>query len=69
MSEWIKISDSLPKNGQCVSISDGVLTGVWRYSGWWPDFDGKGCASTSDPRQLIRNITHWMPLPEPPKGD
>ncbi|QHJ82515.1 MAG: hypothetical protein [Caudoviricetes sp.] len=69
MSDWIKVSDRMPSNGQCVSISDGHLVGVWRYRGWWPDFDGNGCASTSDPLHLIKNITHWMPLPEPPKDE
>lgn len=66
---WVKCSDRIPSKDQCVSISDGHLVGVWRYRGWWPDFDGNGCASTSDPLLLIKNITHWMPLPAAPKPE
>ena len=66
---WIKCSERMPTKMQCVSITDGYLVGVWRYRGWWPDFDGNGCASTSDPLILIKNITHWMPLPAAPKPE
>ncbi|MGX1958423.1 DUF551 domain-containing protein [Serratia proteamaculans] len=59
----------MPNKGQCVSITDGVLVGVWRYRGFWPDCDGNGCASTSDPFLLIRFVTHWQPLPEAPKPE
>lgn len=66
---WVSCNKRIPNKGQCVSVTDGNLVGVWRYRGWWPDFDGNGCASTSDPLILIKNITHWMPLPAAPKPE
>ena len=76
MSTWIKVEDRLPKEGTPVivvinwdfdqqdpdvSASPGVLSnGDWY--GCWFDF--------AEPIQSISGIvTHWMPLPEPPKEE
>lgn len=71
MSEWISVKERLPESGIPVLVAylgyrtgeqrcDGVAVvdnnGVW---GWW---DGGNAEET-----VIVEITHWMPLPEPPK--
>lgn len=57
--QWISVEDELPKkeNGYLVSDGTGVLFGYW-VDGFWM------------PSELSGDITHWMPLPNPPKkGD
>ena len=59
MNEWININDKLPEKGRYVLVYDcctGVQCGT-NYGGDIWDF-GYG---------LSRNVTHWKPLPEPPK--
>ena len=63
MAEWISVKDSRkPPVFNVVLITDGdcIDLGAWqgRGHGWASDFsyiDGS------------EDITHWMPLPEPPK--
>lgn len=69
--EWISIKDRLPECGIPVLVTylgyntgkqhcDGIAAvdsgGMW---GWW---DGDDAEET-----VIVYITHWMPLPNPPK--
>ena len=66
VQEWVSVDDRLPKNWTDVLVSSrfgfletAVYTGTpgkWRI-GW------NGDMLESD------SITHWMPLPEPPKGE
>ena len=64
---WIDIKDALPEIGQEVLVYRGNCRGnlmnVYTYLGddmweddygYWQHADGEG-------------ITHWMPLPEPPR--
>lgn len=55
-SEWISVEDRLPKQWQYVLVFDGfeIGTDFIASSGMWYEHDHK-------------DITHWMPLPEPPK--
>lgn len=65
--EWISTEERLPENGERViafSPQIGVLSlclhrnidGKWKYTGW------------DKPVHESNKITHWMPLPEPPKS-
>ena len=61
MSEWISVNDMLPSpddKGHCL---------IYR-----PDSDPKqGSKYTIVIKRMVRimtDATHWMPLPEPPKG-
>ena len=58
-NEWISVEDRLPEETgkYLVSTKNGVVYQTKYYSGgkWGQKDKGK-------------NITHWMPLPEAPKG-
>ena len=62
--KWIPVSDRLPEPGDYVMVCD--IREDWislcEFSGdAWYDF---GCKMWD-----IDEVTHWMPLPEPPKED
>lgn len=72
MSEWIKCSDRMPDNDNYVLAADFAnkysactpnyqvaCYGDWVGSTEWDDGDGNGLN--------MELVTHWMPLPEPPK--
>ena len=62
--QWISVKERLPRNYIEVMVFDAIdrsiFLGAIGYSGEWeiPGF-----------RTCRFNITHWMPLPEPPKGE
>lgn len=64
MSEWISVDKALPKanvpvilcrpeRGSGVIVQSGTYTGV---NGWWRVYGTR-----------VKQVTHWMPLPRPPK--
>lgn len=55
---WISVEDELPEKGEVVFITDGELTdtGFYDYDDAWQPY-----------MQWLGDITHWMPLPQPPK--
>ncbi len=58
--EWISVKDRLPdKNTAVIAATDNgiVFQCLYAYDGWdlWEGHEV--------------NITHWMPLPQPPKGE
>lgn len=59
MSEWIPVTERLPDHTDTVIVCDehGVWFAYRNKMGVWFD-PCNGC--------LPENITHWMPLPEPP---
>ena len=60
MSEWISIESKLPENANLVLVWDGDCQfGHYQFKRWsvWTDND----FGTSN------YVTHWMPLPDPPK--
>lgn len=64
---WISIDDRLPENNTEVLISidygngkQSVLMGYMRSQ----DVSWRGVVG-----QKLIGVTHWQPLPEPPKGD
>ena len=67
-TKWIPVTERLPEN------NDVVLGRTWhkiywivqwneRYGEWEDCFTSEGCSHSED------SITHWMPLPEPPKEE
>mgnify|MGYP003301778133 CR=1 FL=1 len=57
--KWISVNKRLPEIATVVIITDGIDVGT----GW---FDGKGWRTPFADIDEYR-VTHWMPLPEPPK--
>ena len=58
--EWIKITDRLPKKEDYYLIWDGEYLDYARYDverNQWHD----------EEITIYEDVTHWMPLPEPPK--
>lgn len=77
MGEWISVKDRLPeKNGEYIvtACDEGCPygEGIWYstvvvpsefYNGEWLWYEG------TQKYYLEGIVTHWMPLPEPPKED
>ena len=71
MSKWIKNSDQLPEDG---GIYLAFSTYGVRCAFFDPDWSRKfqDCATNNDEGMgnwgnEVYKVTHWMPLPEPPK--
>ena len=59
--EWISVEDRLPDTGvEVMTLMRGVHMLAWRTKDteWIND---------NDESEGINCVTHWMPLPEPPK--
>ena len=64
VEEWISVKDGLPKNGK-----EGVLIALQ-----WGEVDIGWCEDGRWDSEFVNEyedgeVTHWMPLPEPPKGE
>ncbi|ECC9987772.1 DUF551 domain-containing protein [Salmonella enterica] len=60
MSKWIKCSDRMPDDMSDVLVTDGIDVGfMWCAGDEWDSWDKRYALDSDD-------ITHWMPLPEPP---
>lgn len=58
--KWISVKDRLPEEGQYVLIYSNYVSGYGiRISQYFHNRFSMGNTDT----------THWMPLPEPPKGE
>lgn len=57
--EWISVKDRLPENDNMVIIWGGI--GFYMNANWYT------LTGTSFPRKIEWEVTHWMPLPKPPK--
>lgn len=66
---WIPVTERLPEYMENVLVTDGVFSGM----GWRDYYDCHGTKPKEDcwisPNTNVNDlgITHWMPLPEPPK--
>ncbi len=58
VQEWISVNDRLPEPTYCVLV-------VGAYSEMAIDALG----TDGEWMGMVEDITHWMPLPEPPKGE
>ena len=52
---WISVKDRLPENDDEVAIASGSYMTTGYYDGEW--------------HGMLSYVTHWMPLPEPPKEE
>jgi Protein of unknown function (DUF551) len=68
MNEWIGVKDRFPPVKEMIIFTDGNDS----YCGQYEDtLSGKYLWVIADTwkedSNILENITHWMPLPEPPK--
>ena len=66
VQEWISVDDRLPEDGARVLVThdDGVVRiGICR--GGFPAVMSKKHEKAFG----LAEVTHWMPLPQPPKGE
>lgn len=74
-SEWISVDERLPDNCRAVLVAvEGLTIGgapamvIGSYSGgFWMIADADGTHYLT--KYMRYKVTHWMPLPEPPKGE
>ena len=73
--EWISVSDNLPKNDECVDVYfndfqdlSGRIENVFYSESekWWM-WDVQSDRVNEKIFLSGSCVTHWMPLPEPPK--
>ena len=66
VQKWIPVSERLPeKSNYYLAFTDTGIIGVLPFSAQYKlfnAFDGDGTKHNIP-------VTHWMPLPEPPKGE
>ena len=67
VQEWISVDDKLPEF--CVSVlARCFYHGKWRTLVCHTSKENAGEWYTDEVCQWVK-VTHWMPLPEPPKGE
>ena len=74
-AEWISVEERLPDNCRAVLVAlEGLTIGgapamvIGSYSGgFWMIADADGTHYLTKYMRYV--VTHWMPLPEPPKTD
>ena len=59
VQEWISVNDRLPEQGEeaiCIAADGDMMIGKYTEWGWmFPCY--------------FEELTHWMPIPQPPKGE
>lgn len=63
MCEWISVEDRLPESGKEIFIAvNGITVEGYKY------YTDAGCFMSVDGDKFYPfEISHWMPLPEPPE--
>ena len=65
VQEWISVDDRLPE-----SIANRVLVVCERSNGvFYAHYEKPFWINLETDKPFISTVTHWMPLPEPPKGE
>ena len=65
VQEWISVKDRLPEN-----IANRVLVVCERSNGvFYAHYEKPFWINLETDKPFISTVTHWMPLPKPPKGE
>jgi hypothetical protein len=63
VQEWIPVTERLPENDTYIlATTDGVVVSAYWHNDRFYAFTANGVAT-------VGCVTHWMPLPQPPKGE
>ena len=66
MGDWISVDDRLPEeSGYVMAVHKSNLPFVVCYGVYGDEFTVVGGGEGS----VVHEVTHWMPLPEPPNTD
>ena len=78
VQEWISVDDRLPEeSGLYITFGCTAVPVRWlhnfdkdirKFGAWW-NYEPDGKEHIRYRFIEAENITHWMPLPEPPKGE
>ena len=68
---WIPVKESLPE-GEVIAVN--ALKGSYGYREYIigyvdEDYESDSGYSCESEGEILVNVTHWMPLPEPPKEE
>ena len=66
--EWIKVKDQLPDVETEVMVSDGENVQQGYFAGKWTKEGELIGSEFYDEEGLDGEITHWMPIPHPPRA-
>ena len=73
VQKWSSVKDRLPeKYGRYLALTPGYLKGFEQYNAWLIYYHPESGFYDTDPQWgdiPMDDITHWMPLPQPPKGE
>lgn len=76
--KWINVNDSLPEEKQDVLVFERymdvpfvgyIVGGEWRVNAEFYEVGGRYADGYIMGVISQKDVTHWMPLPEPPKQD
>jgi hypothetical protein len=75
--EWISVKDRLPEDGETVIVSDNVFGKDFSSVAWcaigginfMDNDEGVYWADVGTNEVFGADVTHWMPLPDPPRGN
>lgn len=64
MVEWFSVKEKLPEDDRNVLVYDDNDDEL--YIAWYEEYNNRWYSQESE---RLYGVTHWMPLPEPPKGE
>ena len=67
IQKWIPVTERLPERREDVLLCRKFWNEIQNpQMGWYNDVSGEWFDLSN---RVIHKVTHWMPLPEPPKGE
>lgn len=71
LSKWIPVTERLPKpeTEVMVAFDDGEVWAVWQNWELYGDGENPFAYAKDAEWKAWHTVTHWMPLPEPPKEE
>jgi len=64
--KWIRVNDRLPKNGGYIMVTNNDSL---PFIAMFHEDTGNVTTNENETYKLQHQLTHWMPLPSPPKDN